>query len=99
MASRATMKFLKDYQDASKRLEAEAMIKTPSNELELTHRLMSGTRELVCRCILSDDPRSLLFLFEQLHIVLKILGQPDAALYLTHANNILVSYFQKFGSF
>ncbi len=95
-----TLQFLEDYHDASKRLAASALACVPPDEdRELFVKLTTAARELISRCILSNDPRSLFCLIGELTIVMRVLGQSKAAKCLHAANYHLAEYYKKFGTF
>ncbi len=95
-----TKKLLRDYHDASKRLEAISTDKMPTPETEEEYgQMVAAARELVSRCILSGDPRSFCFLLKELAVVAKIFGQPTVAVDLSHACADLANFYQEFGTF
>ncbi len=95
-----TQKLLADYHDASKRLEAINTDEMPTPEKQEEYSQMTrAARELISRCIISDDPRSLCFLIKELAILTKILGQPIPATGLNRVCTDLANYFREFGTF
>lgn len=94
-----TKKFLSDYHDASKQLRKDAEPHLSTDEAKETcDRLATSTRELVSRCILSGDPRSFIFLVEELTIILEIVGQPVAADLFRIVERILTAHYLEFGA-
>lgn len=83
MAAEDTLKLLDTYHEVSKHIETEASEFPPMQKKDKAkaqyHELTSTARELVSRCILSDDPRTLIFLIEQIGILLKIFGHLSSA--------------------
>ena len=79
---------------------AREIIHLPTDEARKVYSQLSlASRELISRCILSDDPRSFVFLIEEMEIVLRIVGQPIAAEYLKIACQHLAQHFVRFGTF
>jgi len=100
MASESTKQLLANYHDASKRLEARSKDRLETDEDKETYgRLTVASRELVSRCILDDEPRSLLFLLDELKILLKIVGQPIAAEHLKAAESLAAEHYHEWGTF
>lgn len=100
MSADSTKELLENYHDASKRLEArwKVEMQTADNKRK-HHHLTTGARELVSRCILSDNPHSLLFLLCELEILLRVLGQPRAAHLLNTITKCLAIHYRDNGSF
>lgn len=96
-----TNELLKNYHDASRRLEADQAWQLGQSEewIKEQQRLCAGTRELVSRMILSDDPRSLMHLLGEIETLLRILGQPFMAKFLYVINDYLATKFAKNGNF
>lgn len=96
-----TNELLKNYHNASRRLERSQAWQLGQSEewIKEQRRLCAGTRELISRMIMSDDPRSLMHLIGELEILLRILGQPFMAGFLHVINDYLTSRFEKNGSF
>ena len=96
-----TNELLKNYHDASKRLERNQAWQLGQSEewIAEQRQLCAGTRELISRMIMSNDPRSLLHLIGELEILLRILGQPFMAGFLHVINDFLTSCFEKNGKF
>ncbi len=94
-----TQQLLKNYHDASKRVEIIGGAFLAEKGKELDSQLLISARELVSRCILSDDPRSLVCLFLELEILLRVLGQLASAECAGHIHQHLAKFFEKFGTF
>ncbi len=63
---------LKDYHAVSILEETHNI---PQNDAGMYHMVIQGCRELVSRCIMSNDPRRVIGLFYQLTILLRVLGR------------------------
>ena len=95
-----TRQLLRDYHDASKRLEAIDADKVPlSEKQEYFVQRVRAARELISRCIISDDPWSLCFLIKELVVLTKVLGQPSVAADLNRACVDLADHLREFGTF
>lgn len=97
MPSDSTKQLLANYHDASRRLQTIAGADLAAEDQEELNQLSSASREIVSRCILSDDPRSLVFLLAELGVLLKVLGQPQVAETLDYASDYLSAHYKKFG--
>ena len=71
---------LEKYQAVSKEVEIRCGLTISSlGGRVIFHRLTTAGRELMSRCILSDDDRGFIFLLAELEILTNVLGQTEAA--------------------
>ena len=95
-----TEQLLKDYHDASRRLEVWLDEPSLDEEFRKDHaRLIASARELMSRCILSGDPRSLIALMQEMEYVLRIVGELYAADHVNTAGRRMATNFQRLGHF
>ena len=87
---------LRDYHDASKRLEKRHAedITDPEKEADY-HEFCTAARELISRCIIADKPRGLCFLILELTYLAKVIGAGRASEHLTDACNDLHDFFRE----
>ncbi len=78
-ASRSTFEFLHDYQTASAGIGLAGTQHLDPERQADNLELQGQARELVSRCILSDDPRVFIHLVTQLAIALAVANRPNAA--------------------
>jgi len=102
MISDSTKQFLANYHDASKRLETrryeQMRFKQDPESDEIHRRLTTESRELITRCILGNDPRSMVFLIRELEIALKVAGRPDMADSLNQITESLALHVLRYGT-
>ncbi len=94
----STKSVLHDYHDASHRLQARHA-EAGQGRGESGKWLTSGARELMSRCILSGDPRSVVFLLREISILLRVLGQSEEAGKLEASAQKLARHYLEHGSF
>lgn len=97
MSSESTKQLLNSYHDASQRLQAIGAERLECRDLH--DRASTAARELVSRCLLSDEPSFLIYLLDELMVLTKILGQPVAAEHIRIAEHILSSHYSQYGTF
>jgi len=99
MASESTQQLLKDYHTASMAAQVKWQGELNTEETKKAYgQFASSNRELISRCILSDDPRSLMFLLEEMEIILTVLRHFDAVEHIQLAGQQLVEFYTKYES-
>lgn len=95
-----SIQLLKNYHDASQRIEAIRKDQCLSDEeKELYGQRTASARELISRCILSNDPSNFISLLKEIEIILKITGQSIAADYVGNIALKLTQDLKNFGAF
>ena len=99
MPGRPTNMLLRDYHTASRKIEG-----TPQNmpgcpvKREEYHKLVAGARELVSRCVLGDDKRSICYLLTELEVLLAVLLHQEEAMSLGLIAASLADFYRRHGS-
>jgi len=94
----SAMELLTVYHEASKEIEREAAKDLHPDMVKEYGDIIGTSRELVSRCILSGDPRGLIFLLEEIVTLLMLIKMPVTAEYLRLAAHKLVRRLEKHGT-
>lgn len=94
----STKQLLRDYQSASRKLQESFVDEMPDDRSTwLYNRHWSLSRELVSRCIINNDPRSIMFLIAELETLLQITGHSATASLLATVCTSLANYYMDRG--
>ena len=90
---------LAEYHKLSKQIESGGLAQLSSEEAkEKTRQLSTANRELVSRCILADDQRGIIFLLDEIKLLLQVIGHHDAANAQQDIIQFLLVHFKKSGT-
>ena len=96
MLSESTKKLIEDYHRASKEVEALGHADSTGSEGKEDHKRLSlASRELVTRCLISDDPREVIFLIAELHILLRVIKRTGPACFLSKVVQMLTNFYRE----
>lgn len=90
--------FLDGYHEVSKQLGLECVEGLSPHLRAASLWRQSQARELVSRCLLTEDSRNIVHLIAQLAIVMKMAGQRTATAVLHNLGSTLAEYIDEFGS-